>query len=151
MTVLRKLLTLAAGVTVLSAASAMAATATGTLTVTALVNNSCTIGNATLDFGTYLTATGSTAAASVNVTCTLGTTYTLAIGQGLHYDSVGATNRLKANNKGMYYIPYSAAFTAPTLVGSGVAIPTAITGTAAAGANVPGDTYADSVIMTVTY
>ena len=157
MTVLRKLLTLAAGVTVLSAASAMAATATGTLTVNATVNSSCTIGNATLNFGTYTTALGASNTANVNVNCTLGTTYTLAMGQGQNYDTTAATNRMKSSaiSGGVsHYIPYTATFTTGTLpTGLGLAIPVAtlITGNAPLGANVPADTYTDSVVMTVTY
>ncbi|MGY2892617.1 spore coat protein U domain-containing protein [Deinococcus sp. UYEF24] len=159
MTVLRKLLTLAAGVTVLSAASALAAssTATGNLTVKALVNSSCTIGNATLDFGTYTTALGATTTATVNVNCTLLTAYTLAMGQGQNYDAT-AGNRMKSTNTttGMvsHYIPYTATFPTgalPTGLGLGIAIPTLITGNAPAGANVMADTYSDSVIMTVSY
>ncbi|WP_407540099.1 spore coat protein U domain-containing protein [Deinococcus radiomollis] len=152
MTVLRKLLTLAAGVTVLSAAPALAATATGALTVTALVNSSCTIGNATLNFGTYTTAAGATTTALVNVNCTLGTVYTLAMGTGQNHDAT-AGNRMKSAT-GSSYIPYTATFptgTLPTGLGLAVPISTLIIGNAPAGANVPADNYSDSVVMTVTY
>ncbi|WP_407568958.1 spore coat protein U domain-containing protein [Deinococcus altitudinis] len=157
MTVLRNLLTLATGITVLSATSALAATSTGNLTVNATVNGSCTIGNATLNFGTYTTALGAATTASVNVNCTLLTAYTLAMGQGQNYDAT-AGNRMKSTNTttGMvsHYIPYTATFptgTLPTGLGLGIAIPTIIIGNAPAGANVTADTYSDSVIMTLTF
>ncbi|WP_424951145.1 spore coat protein U domain-containing protein [Deinococcus sp.] len=148
---LRTLSVLISGILTLGAAPALAATATGTLTVNAQVNNSCTIGNATLNFGTYVSASGTVGTTTVNVTCTPLVVYSLSLDQGANHDSVGATNRMKANSVGNYYIPYSVSFPASLPVGTGLPIATVITGTAPAGANVPSDTYSDSVVMTVTY
>lgn len=57
--------------------AAMAATGTGSLTVTATVLNSCTIGSAALVFGTYnsASATPTDAQTTVLVTCTNGAPY----------------------------------------------------------------------------
>lgn len=61
----------------LSAQSAWAAAATGTLTVTASVTSVCTVSDATLAFGDYNPTVAKDATATVNVQCTKDTAYTL--------------------------------------------------------------------------
>lgn len=151
MTVPRTLLSLALGLGILTAASgALAATATGTLTVNALVANTCTVANALLDFGTYNPVVGSTAATTTNVNCTLLVPYTVSLGLGDNHSA--SSNRMKATVAGVdRFIPYTATLTLATGVGTGLNVPTAITGLAAAGANVPAGAYTDSVVVTVTF
>ncbi len=84
---------------------AEAGTAAGTLTVQLTITSSCTIGAATLNFGsdagTSLLSTALTANTTVSVTCTNGSPYAIGMGQGSYYSS---GNRM-AN--GTNYIPYA--------------------------------------------
>jgi spore coat protein U-like protein len=84
---------------------AEAGTATGTLTVQLTITSACTIGAATLNFGsdagTSLLTTALTANTTVSVTCTNGSPYAIGMGQGSYYST---TNRM-AN--GTNYIGYS--------------------------------------------
>jgi len=137
----------------------LAATATGTMSVTALVANSCTISNATLDFGTYNTLLGVTKVSSANVNCSLFASHTLTMDQGQNH--TGSTNQMKATIAAQtYFLPYTTSFVGAALVGSllslsgvgtGLSVPTPITGTVAAAVNVPAGTSTDSVLMTVTF
>ena len=70
--------TLALGALLVSG-GAMAATAVGTLTATATVLSSCTIGSAVVAFGNYdpVNVTNTDAATTVDVLCTSGTTYSI--------------------------------------------------------------------------
>lgn len=167
MNVSRRLLTLTLGtlataMLALGAPSGLAATSTGRLTVDALVANSCTIGDATLDFGTYSSGAGAMKATTATVNCTLAAPYSLTMDQGQNVStSTPPSNRMKAIvGTQSYYIPYTAAFTSGTLVsgvstlsgvGTGIGVPVAINGAAPAGANVPAASYTDSVTMTVMF
>ncbi len=74
---------------------AEAGTATGNLTVQLTITAACTIGAATLDFGsasgTSLLTTALTASTTVSVTCSNGSPYSIGMGQGSNYSS---TNRM---------------------------------------------------------
>jgi spore coat protein U-like protein len=74
---------------VFAAGSASAATANGTLTVSATVADACSVADATLAFGAVNPASGVTTAlsANINVTCTLGTTFTVGLGNGSNANS----------------------------------------------------------------
>ncbi len=151
----RHLLILAAALT----STAVAADATGTLTVNALVSPGCTIANATLDFGTVTstflagtsTSTG-TASTTVTVTCNaLAAAYTFAFGNGQNYDAASATRRMKyTSGATSYYLPY-------TLVAVPAGIITALTSTIPIAGSISttntlqAGSYTDSVVMTFSY
>jgi len=160
MSPIRRLLPLTLGLITLCTPAALAASSTGTLTVQAVVANSCTIGNATLNFGTYTQAAGATAAGTVTVNCSLLTPYTLTMNNGLNFESTSGKRRMQANVGGTdYFIPYTTSITgalsvlgvATPLVGTGVNVPLPVVGTADAGANVPAATYTDSVTVSVNF
>lgn len=69
---------------VVASGGAQAATATGSLTVSATVLTSCTVTPGALAFGNYdpTSATATDATASIVVLCTAGTAYTLALDAG---------------------------------------------------------------------
>jgi spore coat protein U-like protein len=73
----------AAAMLAFGAASAQAATTTGTLTVTAAVASVCSVGNATLAFGTYNPGGGNlNQSTTIGVRCTKGTPFTVALNGG---------------------------------------------------------------------
>ncbi len=160
MSPIRRLLPLTLGLITLCTPAALAASSTGTLTVQAVVANSCTIGNATLNFGTYTQAAGATAAGTVTVNCSLLTPYTLTMNNGLNFESTSGKRRMQANVGGTnYFIPYTPVIAGALtvggvpvpLAGTGLDVPYAITGIADAGSNVPAATYSDTVTMTVGF
>lgn len=83
----------------LAGTGAMAATGSGTLTATANVLASCTIGSAALGFGTYdpASATNTDAATTVQVVCTNGSAYsiysTTALASRLMITGIGGAGR----------------------------------------------------------
>lgn len=85
----------------LFAGAALAATATGTFSVTATVSATCTLGTTNVAFGMYDPSSGSStnAAGSIQVTCTSGTTYSIAIDAGANAGGATAfsNRRMKAN------------------------------------------------------
>jgi spore coat protein U-like protein len=150
---------------------AEAGTATGNLTVQLTITSSCTIGAATLNFGsdagTSLLTTALTANTTVSVTCTNLSPYSIGMGQGSNYSS---TNRM-AN--GANYIGYGlytdSALTHPwttasssttctvangcylgTGNGSAQSVPIYGQVPTVATAPAPGS-YSDTVVMTITY
>lgn len=77
---------------------ALAATATGTLSVTASVANSCTVGTGSnsLAFGAYTGAVNNTNG-SFQVTCTVGGTYSTALNVGSGSGASFVTGRVLTN------------------------------------------------------
>ncbi|GGJ78162.1 spore coat protein U domain-containing protein [Deinococcus aquiradiocola] len=109
----------------------------------------CTVGSATLSFGTYTSRTGASASGALTVTCTALTPYSLTLDNGMNFS---VTRRMKASVAGgTYYLPYTVTIPLPTGVGSGSAASVAVTGTAPAGTNVPPGTYQDTLTLTVSF
>lgn len=76
----------------LATSPAMADTATGTLTVNATVEASCSIDNATLDFGNIADlGTDTDASQGLKVTCTKNTDYSIAMDEGQNGSGNGSS------------------------------------------------------------
>ena len=138
----------AAGLLALSAAQDNAATASGTLGVQITIASTCAITGNTLNFGAAVLSTATTAAgsATVQVNCTSGIPYAMAIGAGVN-DLAGA-KRMKS---GANLIPYVLTGFAGAATGTGANQNVTINGTATVPAATPAGTYTDTVALTVTY
>lgn len=147
------------------APSSSAATTNANLTVSAQVNASCTISAATLGFGTISSSSNNTTNTTFTVTCTNGTTYSVAMGDGQN----GTTDSTRAMTDGsgnlLAYQLYTD--TSDTNVwastcsgsgsdcayktGSGTAQTIHVYGEVPAGQYVTPGSYNDTVQMTVNY
>ncbi len=78
-----------------SQAQAAGQTANASLTVQANVSDACSVANATLSFGSITPTNGTTLPVTgfINVTCTLGTTFSVGLGDGLNAN--GSTRRMR--------------------------------------------------------
>ena len=146
--------------------TAQAATASGTLTVTASVASVCLIANGTLAFGSYDPTSGAAlnGSTTVTLTCTLGTPYQIGLDAGA---GSGATVALRKLTSGANTLDYRLFRDASrtlnwgntpgtdTLGGtsSSGSLSNTITiyGQIPASAAVPTGSYSDSVAITVTY
>ena len=146
--------------------AATAATASGTLTVTASVASVCLIANGTLAFGSYDPTSGAAlnGSTTVTLTCTLGTPYQIGLDAGA---GAGATVTLRKLTSGANTLDYRLFRDASrtlnwgntpgtdTLGGtsSSSSLTNTITiyGQIPASAAVPTGSYSDSVAITVTY
>ena len=148
--------------------SANAATATGTLNVTAVALGSCSIGSeATLSFGNYdidsATDTTGNTGTSLQITCNGGTTWSL-------YSTESVVTKIMQNTTiatatAMYQLPYTlytdAAMTIPLAVtnttgtvigtGTGSAQTAIIYGKIIKGLNVFSGSYAQVINLTLVY
>lgn len=157
--------------------SALAATATANLQVTATVSAACTATATDLAFGTYNPISGAnkdSSAGAVNVTCTNGTDYNIALDAGANPSTPGdvTTRRMTDGQPTPSYLSYqiyldSAGGTVWGDGSSGVLNPsnsTFFTGTGSAQSHTaygripvtvgntaaPEGTYTDTVVVTVT-
>ena len=146
--------------------SAMAGTATGTLSVSASVAAVCVIGNATLAFGVYnpTAAVAATANTTVTLTCSLGTPYNIGMSAGA---GAGATTALRVMTATGGTLGYKLFRDAGLTLNWGNVVGTdTLSGTSSASAlintiNIYGQipageaaaigSYTDTVTMTVTY
>jgi spore coat protein U-like protein len=166
---MRKILTATmAAAAVAAAGSASAATATTTFGVTATVLKTCSVAANPLGFGNYTPGSGALAAnTTVNVKCTKGTTFSVALNGGT---TTGGTisQRLMSNGTDtlQYNLYTTAAFatlfgdgtTGSTMPGTGTGIATAVAVTVfgslpdnATNQNVSTGAYSDTINVTVTY
>ncbi|MBS0480732.1 MAG: spore coat protein U domain-containing protein [Proteobacteria bacterium] len=145
---------IAAAAVLAFAAPAYADTATGDLNVTLNVTKGCSLDMpAGLDFG-YKTivggGTGATANATVNVTCTSGTSYALTANNGLN--ASGTQRRLSSGGATPTYVNYTLTFPTATQTANGVAQAQSFQGDIASTvAAVPVGTYTDKVTVTLTF
>lgn len=134
--------------------------------VTATVQAACSVGAiADLAFGNYNPTLGNgTNSTTANVTCSLGTAYSMNIGQGQNA-STDAGRRMK--DSGTNYLNYNVytdvarstiwpstgTATGTTGTGTGLAIPVTIYGNLPAGqaGTAPPGSYSDVLAFTVTY
>lgn len=146
--------------------SASAATATGTLSVTASVASVCLVSNATLAFGSYdpTSAAALNAATTLTLTCTLGTPYNIGMSAGA---GTGATTTLRVLTSGSNTLDYKLFRDSGRTLNWGNTVGTdTLSGTSSAStlANTiniygqipineaaPTGSYTDSVTVTVTY
>jgi spore coat protein U-like protein len=153
----------------IAAIPAHAGTATSTFQVTATVVNSCAINSAgNLGFGNYdpASATATTGNSTINVNCTKGDVYTIA----LNYGGTGSVaNRIMVSgtNNLNYNLYVDSALTkvwnstcgagnncdGGTGAGPGAANaqPYTVYGQIPAGQNVPAGSYADTITLTVNF
>jgi spore coat protein U-like protein len=164
---------LGALVSLTAASWAQAGTATSNLSVQIVIQASCTINAATLDFGasvpgTTLVSSNVDAATTVSVTCTNGSPYSIGMDNGANVS--GSQRRMKSGTNFLNYNLYtdsgrSNAWTTATDnshcaaanscflgTGSGSAQSVNIYGRVpAVGSAPPTGTYTDTVTMTITY
>ena len=88
--------------------SALASTATNTLSVSATVSAACTVSATNLAFGTYdpLTGTPNDSTSTVNVTCTLTTPYNVGLDAGLGTGATVATRKMTHSSDLLNYSLY---------------------------------------------
>ncbi|MBZ7467746.1 MAG: spore coat U domain-containing protein [Klebsiella michiganensis] len=169
---MRKLILSLAVFSGLTAAPAMAATTTGTLTVQALVQSSCyldsagaNLGNALLDFGTVtnlekeIDAKADTAASALSVICTNGTTYDVSADLGSNAND--QQRQMSNGNDHLPYVLYSDAVRSTQIsngttfasgIGNGLSKVIPVYGRIPAGTALPSPgSYVDTVTLTVTY
>lgn len=156
----------------LLAPPAPAATTGGSFNVTANVGATCTVVTTGVAFGTYnpASSTPTNASGAVTVTCTSGTTYSIALNAGAHAGgaSVFGNRRMLANVSD--FLPYQLYLdsfggtvwgdgtnsssinpTAGTFTGTGVGLAHTVYGQIAAGNYVASGAYSDTINVTVTY
>ncbi len=161
---MRKILMAAAGAGTVLAAPAYANTAD--LDVSATVEDSCTVANSTMNFGTLsvISGTNHDATASVSLTCTIGADYTMSLDDG---SNAGAgTQRYLNYNDGTtdHQIPYdlysdttrSTAWAASGVNPAGTATGSAETVTVygripSTAANVIAGSYTDTVTVSISF
>ena len=148
------------------AGGAHAGTSTGSLTVQATVSDACSVTDANLNLGQVNPTVGVTIPATgiVNVTCSLGTTFAVGLGDGLN--SSGAQRRMRRGASSDYldYNLYkdllmTSRFGDATvgerlsgLLGLGLAAtPVTVYATVASGQSAGAGSYADTVQITVYF
>lgn len=166
---MRKVLTAAVAATLAAAGSAHAATATTTFQVTATVLKACSVAASPLAFGNYTPGAGAVNAnTTINVKCTKGTGFTVALDKGTTAGGAISQRLMTAGGADtlQYNLYTTAAFasvfgdgttgvTQPG-TGTGLASNVAVTvyGNLPDNANNQGVTpaaYADTIGVTVTY
>lgn len=146
--------------------TAEAATASGTLTVSASVASVCLISNGTLAFGSYDPTSGSVlnGSTTVTLTCTLGTAYNIGLNAGAGSGATVLLRKLTSGGNTLSYRLFRDASrtlnwgntpTTDTLDGTSSAssLTNTITiyGQIPASEAVPTGSYSDTVAITVTY
>lgn len=162
------------------AVDAAASSVSGNLNVQIVIGNGCSVGNGTttgnvntfgtVDFGTqaspivnYVDAQSTGAAGStINLTCSTGTPYTVALDGGQH--ATGTTRQMATGTNNVTYGLYQDA-ARNTAWGNGTTFGTTLAGTGTGAAQtltvygrvppqataVPSGTYTDIVLVTVTW
>jgi spore coat protein U-like protein len=159
---------LVAGALLVAASSAMAATKTQTITVSATVAGNCVVGAQSVNFGSYDGSAALTGSGDVTVRCSNGTPYSVLLSSG----SGTYAERLLGNGGSrtlQYNLYTTSAFT--TVWGDGSAATGTVGGTgsgmsssqvkthtiygqlpnSAANQDAPAGAYSDSVVVTVSY
>jgi len=155
---------MAAGALALAPSAAMAGTSTGNLAVSATVINDCLIVPGTLAFGNYdpTLSTPTNATANMQITCTMGDSYTVAlgVGTGVGATDVGRKMTLAAGSTTLTYGIYSDTNRtvnwggSSTVSGTGTGALQTLTAygqIAPQQAQVTAGVYTDTVVATVNY
>lgn len=148
----------------LAAPAAHAATASDTMTVTAIVVQSCQVVANDLSFGAYnpIATTDLDATTTLDVTCTSGTGYIVSMDAGIGSGATIATRKMTSSGNTLNYSLYrNAARTqvwgqtsgTDTVAGTGTGTAQSLTvyGRAPAAQAAPPGSYSDTVTVTVTY
>jgi len=148
-------------------ASAVAATASGVMTVSATVASTCVVGTSTLGFGSVsssaIQAGNVDATGTVTVNCTTGSSYTIALGVGGGSGATLASRKMTTGANLLNYSIYTSAARA-TVWGDGTLSSATAPGTGSgtnqaivaygrifSGQTVPAGAYTDTVTVTVAY
>lgn len=139
---------------------ARAATATTTFQVTATVVASCAVSASDLAFGTYSSASHSDVNTTVDVTCTNGTTYDVALSDGGGAGATTAARKMTSASNTLTYSLYTNAgrtqvwgSSGNTVAGTGSGSSQSLTvyGRVPSGQNPQAGSYSDTIVVTVTY
>ena len=151
------LVAMSSAVTVVGTANA--ATATDSLGVSATITATCSTATSAVNFGAVASGSGAVTTGSVDVTCTSGTPYTIALNEGLYHD--GTDRRISDGTEFLVYTLLDNGSTLPwgdgtlngdTVGGTGTgAVQSYTVDAALTGAAVTPGTYTDTVTVTVTY
>lgn len=145
--------------------AAAAGTAQANLTVSATVVDLCSASDATVAFGTVNPAVGTTLPTTglINVTCSLGTAFTVGLDDGLNASSGNRRMKRSGTSDYLTYNLYKDALmstrfgdtgSSDRAAGTGLGLlPTPISayGTVASGQSAPPGGYSDTVQITVYY
>jgi len=156
----------AAALIFLAANGVDASTTTTTFTASAIISASCTVTATNLAFGTYTatSATALTGTSTVNVYCTSGTPYTVALNIGSGGGTFAARDMANGANLMSYNLYTGAAHTTiwgdgttstSTVAGTGVGVltssPNTVYGNIPIAQDLPPGTYTSTITVTVTY
>jgi spore coat protein U-like protein len=156
----------AAALVLLVANPVSAGTSTTTFTASATIAASCTVEATNLAFGTYsaTSATPLTGTSTVNVYCTSGTPYTLALNIGSGGGTFAARDMANGANLMTYDLYTSAAHTAvwgdgtastSTVAGTGAGVltssPNTVYGNIPVSQDLPPGTYTSTITVTVNF
>lgn len=134
--------------------SALAATSTGTLTINATVNASCTLASSTLNLGNYNFVSGSAGTANLAVTCNVPTLFTVSADNGQNY-SGGLRMKHSSLDQYLNYTmvttPVGFSTGAVPLVGGDFSTNVAVLVTAAGAQVASAGNYSDVVTLTLEY
>lgn len=143
--------------------SLWAATDTTTFDVTATVVNACDVSASNLAFGNYdpISVVATDATTTINVTCTLGATYSLRLNAGLNGAGV-VTDRAMSNGvNSLAYDLYTDALrtdiwgndgaTGVNGTGTGLSVPTIVYGRIPAGQTVGAASFTDTITVTLEF
>jgi len=144
--------------------SAHAATDSDTMAVTATVVASCNVDASDLLFGNYdpVAASPLDVGTSIDVTCTNGTAYTVALDEGLGAGATIASRRMTAGADTLVYSLYrnagrtnvwgeTAGVDTVAGTGTGAAQDIDVYGRVTANQTAPAGAFSDTVTVTVTY
>ena len=145
--------------------SAPAATTSTTFTVSATVDNNCTVSATNLDFGSYntlLNITPTDATNAITVTCTLGTAYNIGLDAGTGSGATVTARKLSSGGNTLNYSLYQDALRTTVWgstvgtntvagTGTGLAVAHNVYGRIPASQNVGSGTYTDTITVTITY
>jgi spore coat protein U-like protein len=144
-----------------------AATTTTTFTASAIIAASCSVAATNLAFGNYAatSATALTGSSTVNVYCTAGTPYTIALNAGTGTGSTFAPRHMNNGASLMNYNLYTASGLTTvwgdasagtsTVGGTGVGVltagPSTVYGSIPIGQDLPPGTYSSTITVTVNF
>lgn len=157
--------TIAVGIFFLSPTTAMAASATTTMGISATVLSACVVTANSMAFGNYnpTSASPTDATSTFDVICTAGTSYSVGLNAGTKAGATVTTRQMTSGGNSLSYALYSDSSRStnwgntpgtdtpsPTVAG---VLPSTFTvyGRIPAQQNVPTGSYADTVTVTVSY
>ncbi|KJV80907.1 spore Coat Protein U domain protein [Rickettsia hoogstraalii str. RCCE3] len=148
----------------ISAGNSFASSANAFFLVSATVLPSCIVTATPLAFGTYVPTADSLQTNTLTITCTLGTNYTVSLNAGTAPAATTSTRKMTGLVNTTSYLPYNLYSNAARtqnwgnqssdwVPGTGTGLPQTLTiyGKIPQGANVPSDTYNDTITVTVAY